>query len=118
MSDKPFRIFDEDDEEEFHQQVAAEPDLWRIYAETLPCKVKIENEVFPRAHEIYNCTTCKLGEPEHPAHKLKSRETYRVKCKWNMQWNEGPRWNDIGCLKWDRKIKVPRHGYMPGVESD
>ena len=108
---------DPDDKQEFINQVNSEPDEWMMICKAYPPKVTIQNDIFPRAHEVYNCTSCTNGEPEHPAHKLKSNETYRVKCKWNLQWNEGPRWNDIACPKWDRRVKVPKHGFMPGVES-
>lgn len=109
---------DPEDTKEFEAQVAAEPDLYTLITEAYAPKVKIENETFPRPHEVYNCTTCRNGELEHPAHKIKSPESYRVRCKgWNQQWNTGPRWNDIGCEHWARKIDKPKKGYFPGVES-
>jgi hypothetical protein len=64
--------------------------------------VKIRNNIFPEPREIYNCTTCENGEPEHPAYKT-NIEKYRVKCKWNKQWNEGPRYRDIDCPQWKRR---------------
>jgi hypothetical protein len=111
------KVKNPEDQLEFQQQVAAEPDLYTMLFEAHDPKVKIENEIFPRQHEVYNCTTCKNGKPEHPAHKIKDPENFRVRCKWNQQWNTGPRWNDIGCPAWDRKLERPRHGLMPGVES-
>ena len=80
-------------------------------------KVIIKNDIFPREHEVYNCTSCARAEPEHPAWKYKHEETYRVKCKFNLHYNTGPRWNDIGCPNWDRKIQKPKGGYAPGIES-
>ena len=79
-------------------------------------KVTIKNDIFPRPHEIYNCTSCKLGEPEHPAVKLKNPDTFRVKCKGNLQWNEGPRFNDIGCTNWSPRETHPKKGYTPGID--
>ena len=118
MSDKPSRVFGEDDSKEFKEQVNAEPDLWRIYAEAMPCKVKIENEVFPRPHEVYNCTSCKHGGPNINPDK----ERFYNRCQ-NPQsqtfgrWMDGGKWNDIGCPWFFSKIERPKHGFMPGIES-
>jgi hypothetical protein len=83
--------------------------------------VKIQNDIFPRPHEVYNCTTCARAEPEHPAQKLKNSETYKVKCGpqglFPGLFQSGPRWNDIGCSKFDRKIPIPKKGFMPGIET-
>ena len=90
-----------------------------------PPKVAIKNDILPRTHEIYNCTTCTHGEPEHPAYTMQHPDTFRVKCKpscpvvgslFAARWSEGPRYEDIGCTNWDRRIPIPHKGYMPGVE--
>jgi uncharacterized protein (DUF736 family) len=65
-------------------------------------KATIKNNIFPEPREIYNCTTCKEAEPEHPAYKVNT-EKFRVKCTWNKHWNEGPRYEDIACPKWERR---------------
>jgi hypothetical protein len=103
------------DANEFRQQVAAEPELWHAIATAYPPKVKIQNDIFPRPHEVYNCTTCKRGHiiPETPPNK----EEYVARCSWDLQLHIGPRFNDTGCRHFISKIKRPRKGYMPGVES-
>ena len=93
----------------------AKTDGLHIEAKAYPPKVTIRNDIFPRTYEVYNCTTCLNGEPEHPAHKT-NMEKFRVKCKGNMQWNEGPRTGDIGCPNWDRRIPRPSKGYLEGIE--
>jgi hypothetical protein len=60
--------------------------------------------VSPPNWEVYNCTTCGNAEPEPPANK-KDANIFRVRCKgnnlWNKgMWNEGPRFEDIGCTNW------------------
>jgi len=96
---------DQQDQKEFHDQVNAEPELWHSTFEVFDPKVKIVNECFPHAHEIYNCTNCTRAEPEHPAYKLKNPERFRVKCKHIRAYSEGPRWNDIGCPYFDAKLR-------------
>jgi hypothetical protein len=118
MSDKPFRVFDEDDEKEFKAQVAAEPELWHIYATALDPTVKIENDVFPRPHEVYNCTSCRYGGPNISANKERFyNRCANTKARTFGMWCEGKRWNDTGCPWFDSKIKRPPHGYLPGVED-
>jgi hypothetical protein len=103
-------VKDPDDQREFNAQVAAEPDLYTLITKAYEPKVIIENEIFPHVHEIYNCTNCTRAEPEHPAYKLKDTERYRIKCKEFLVYSTGPRWNDIGCPRFDRKIRVDIDG--------
>ena len=83
-----------------------------------PKKVKIRDDTHPRPHEVYNCTTCTRGR-ELPANKI-TKEDYHYRCTWDLKEHigEGMKKNlgDNGCPNWDRKIPIPYHGYMPGVE--
>jgi hypothetical protein len=88
-----------------------------LEARAYPPKVTIRNDIFPRQHEIYNCTTCKLAEPEHPAYTIKNPDTFHVKCKGNKQWNEGPRFEDIACWSWYPQERRPRKGYTEGIDK-
>lgn len=78
-------------------------------------KVKVQNDIFPRPHEVYNCSSCKRGKelPQYPPDK----ERYMYWCKWDGRRHVGPRWNDIACAHWDRKVPIPKHGFMPNLES-
>ena len=98
-----------DDWRELNAQIDAEPELWRMEAKAYDPTVKIENEIFPHSHEVYNCTNCtRAAGPEHPAHKLKSPESYKVKCGplglFPGVYQTAPRWNDIGCPMFDRRV--------------
>jgi hypothetical protein len=106
---------DPEDTKEYFNQVNSEPNLWRLVAEALPPKVIVENEIFPREWEIYNCTTCKRGliVPEFPENK----EEYICRCRWDGRMHIGPRWNDTGCPYFDARIQHPKHGFQPGLES-
>lgn len=111
---------DPEDAKEFANQVNSEPDLWSIIYEACDPEVKIKNNIFPQPWEIYNCTTCKFAEPEHPAHKAQSPDKYRVRLKKSCpmlgdQWSEGPRFNDIGCNFHELIIARPRRGYLPDL---
>ena len=83
-----------------------------------PAKIYLRNDTHPRPHEVYNCTSCKRGGPNISA----DNQRFYSKCA-NPQaqtfgaWCEGGKWTDIGCPWFDRKIKIPYHGYMPGVEQ-
>lgn len=84
-------------------------------------KVIIKNEIFPRPDEVYNCTSCRNSDPEHPAWKMKDPERYHVKCTgeglFPGRMQTGPRWNDISCPKWSRKIPKYPKGYNPGIDT-
>ena len=85
-----------------------------------PEKIEIKNDVYPREHEIYNCTSCSRGR-ELPANKL-SKTDYHYYCRWDMKTHIGPKnihglpLGDNGCQMWGRKVKIPHKGYMEGVE--
>ena len=89
-------------------------------AKAYPPKATVKNDIFPRPHEIYNCTTCTHGEKEHPVHTM-NPDTFRVKTKPSCvipnQWSEGPRFVDIGCPSWDRRIPIPHKGYTLGIDK-
>jgi hypothetical protein len=112
MTGKPM---DPDDKQEFINQVNSEPDEWMMICKAYPPKVTVKNDIFPRQHEIYNCTSCRRGRelPQFP----KDTENYNCRCTWDGLEHIGPRWNDTGCSNWDRKIPIPKHGFMPRVES-
>jgi len=103
------------DKQEFINQVNSEPDEWMIICKAYPPKVTVKNDIFPRPHECYNCSSCKRGK-ELPANKL-SKEDYHFYCKWDLKTHIGLEHHDNACPNWDRKIPVPKHGFMPGVES-
>lgn len=72
----------------------------------------------PPNWEVYNCTTCEFGEPEHPKDK-QNVNTFHVKCdcshNWlsNRHWNDGPRYGDINCSYWrvNPTVKKERNIY-------
>ena len=80
-----------------------------VEGKAIPPKVIIENEVFPRPHEVYNCRTCRKGR-ELPQNKI-STEDYHFYCTWDMHTHIGPNYNDICCTNWDRKIEKPKKGF-------
>ena len=102
----------------------AHTDSLHVEGKAYPPKVRARDDTGPRPHEIYNCTTCLNGEPEHPAHKLKNPDSFHVKCTKPFIagcvtcWNDGPRLEDIGCANWERKVPIPRKGYWPGIENN
>lgn len=69
-------------------------------------RVRIKNDVFPRPHEVYNCTSCRRGR-ELPANKI-SKEDYHYYCKWDMKTHIGLPFGDNGCQYWDRKITIDK----------
>ena len=89
-------------------------------AKAYPPKVDIKNDVFPRPHETYNCTTCARGR-ELPQNKI-SKEDYHYYCRWDLKTHIGPKnslglpLGDNGCPQWDRRVPIPHKGYMEGVE--
>lgn len=85
-----------------------------IEARAYPPKVKIRDDVIPRQHEVYNCTSCRRGR-ELPANKM-SQEDYHFFCRWDLKTHIGMMVGDNGCQYWDRKIKIPHKGYLEGVE--
>ena len=86
-----------------------------------PAHIYLRNDTHPRPWEVYNCTTCTRAEPEHPVDKY-NQEKFRVRTKTSCpmpgSWSEGPRHGDISCQYWDRRIKIPKHGFWPGVETN
>lgn len=105
---------DPEDQKEFHAQVKAEPDLYTMICEAYAPKVKLKNDIFPRPHEIYNCTTCKLGR-ELPLSNDKNE--YTCRCRWDVKLHVGPRFNDIMCVWYQSKVPRPKKGYLPGFDT-
>lgn len=80
-----------------------------VEAKTYPIKVTVTDDVFPRPHEVYNCTTCKRGREQ--LQFPKDENNYKYYCKWRMATVDGPKYKDMGCEFWDRKILKPHKGY-------
>lgn len=99
-----------------------------IEARVYPPKVTANEDIFPRSHEIYNCTTCAHGEQEHPAHVVYDPQKFHVRCKpscpmmgsiFGDKWSDGPRFEDIGCSYWDRSgdAKIRIHGTTSRIDD-
>ena len=92
----------------------AKTDSLHLEAKAYPPRVHIRNDTHPRPHEVYNCTSCARGR-ELPANKL-TQEDYHYYCRWDLKTHIGIPFGDNTCPNWDRKIKIPYHGYMEGFE--
>ena len=112
-----------EDFKEVKAQIRAEPKYWRSIWEANTPKVTVENDIFPRPDETYNCVNCKKGKKlpriqwcGSPVHK--DEQHYR--CKADSREHVFLPFQDITleCQNdaFTPIIKRLHKGYQPGVD--
>lgn len=88
-----------------------------VEAKAYAPRVKIQNDIWARPWELYNCSTCKRGR-ELPSNVM-STEDYHIYCRWDLHEHIGLKKVSAECKydKWERKIERPKGGLWPGIET-